>query len=254
MTTFLVADDFAILRQGVLRTLATEPKFRAIAEASNGNEMIERALETKPDVILTDIGMPGISVFDAVPLIRQRLPLVKIAVITAHDDERYIAQAIRGKISFILKDDPMKEIQKGLYQIARGELYYSPMVRCFVEEICQTRALADDPASVLTPREREVAKLLTESNACKEIAVLLSLSLKTVETHKFNIMRKLGFHNKVDLVKFAYREGLVPCPSQDRCTLHPLNTCSAVNGTPCQASKHAFAAEDDEVLLAVRQA
>jgi DNA-binding NarL/FixJ family response regulator len=231
MTTFVVADDFAILRQGVLRAIATLPSFRLLGEAANGNDLLELVIKERPDVVVTDIGMAGLSVFDAMREIRRRLPRTRIVFLSMYDDEAYVAKAVELKASFIIKDIPPVELIQVLPRIVQGEVYYSPQVRQHLAEIREMRPVSDDPAAVLTRREREVLKMLAEGNACKEIAILLGLSLKTIETHKFNIMKKLAFHNRVDLVNFAYREGMLPCPNANRCEGHVCITAKTLQRT-----------------------
>jgi len=208
----VIADDHALLRQGVRRLLEDDPSFDVVGEAANAGDALKLVLEYRPDLILLDIGMPGTSSFEVGRMIVERCRTTRVVYVTMHEDEEYILQAMRsGASGYILKDTPAPRFRQALKEVHRGERALSPEI---------LRRLANDVRSqarrarstVLTPREREVMKLLAEGNTARKIAEQLGVSIKTVEAHKFNLMRKLDIHNKAQLVTAAIQKKILTMP------------------------------------------
>jgi two-component system, NarL family, response regulator NreC len=209
----LLVDDHTLFRQGVRRLLESESDFEVIGEAADGGEAVEKARETRPDIVLIDIGMPGLSSFEAARQIKKNRPETKILFLTMYEDEDYLVQCLEvGASGYVLKDTPAPQLLTAVRDVYKGGKYLSSqvlgkLVEDFRSRVRDTRMRPR--ISTLTPREREILKLLAEGNSVKEIAVILGLSVKTVEAHKFNLMRKLDIHNKAELVHCAIRNKLV---------------------------------------------
>jgi len=212
----LLVDDHALLRQGVRRLLADEPDFEVVDEAADAAEALEKVLQHRPDLVLMDIGMPGLSSFEAVRLMRRDFPDTKSVLLTMHEDEDYVMQGLQsGAMGYVLKDTPAFQLFSALREVHRGGKYVSPGVLKLVNDV-RSRSKGSGIAprgSTLTPREREVVKMLAEGNSVRRIAALLGLSVKTVEAHKFNLMRKLDIHNKAQLVTYAIQKKIVKMPA-----------------------------------------
>jgi two-component system response regulator NreC len=212
----LLVDDHTLLRQGVRRLLEGEPDFEVVGESPDAGDAVEKARELRPDVVLMDIGMPGLSSFEAVRQIRKNRPETRLLFLTMHDDEDYLVQGLEaGAAGYVLKDTPAPQLFTAVRDIHKGGKYLSPQVLGKLVEDFRTRAHVAKMRprfSTLTPREREILKLLAEANSVKEIAVLLGLSVKTVEAHKFNLMRKLDIHNKTQLVTYAVQKKIIKIP------------------------------------------
>ena len=213
----LLVDDHALLRHGVRRLLEDEPDFEVVDEAADGSEAVRKTLQHTPDLVLMDIGMPGISSFEAARLIHRDLPDTKLVFLTMHEDEEYVMQALQsGAAGYMLKDTPAGSMLSALREVYGGGQYVSPEV---LKRMAGNISFlsADGPivtrGSTLTPREREVVKMLAEGNSVKAIAGRLGLSAKTVEAHKFNLMRKLDIHNKAQLVTYAIQKKIVKIPA-----------------------------------------
>jgi len=205
-----------LFRQGIRTLIAAEPDMEVVGEASNGSEAIARALETRPDIVLMDIGMPGLSCFEATRQIKKARPETKVIFLTMYDDEDYLIQGMEvGASGYILKDSPAQQLIAAMRDVYRGGSYLSPrMLSQLVDDFrSRIRSTQRVPRSeTLTAREREVLKLLAEGNSVKEIANYLNLSVKTVEAHKFNLMRKLDIHNKAQLVQYAIQKKIIKLP------------------------------------------
>jgi len=212
----LVVDDHILLRQGVRRLLEGEPDFDVVAEAGDAAEALDRVRELRPDVVLMDIGMSGLSSFEAVRCMREEVAATKIIFLTMFEDEDYMMQCFKaGASGYVLKDTPVPELFGAVREVFHGGSYFSPRVLGRVIEdmrINSPESRARHNGSILTPREREVIKLLAEGNSVRKVADLLGLSAKTVEAHKFNLMRKLDIHNKAQLVTYAIQKKIVSVP------------------------------------------
>ncbi|HEX5434309.1 MAG: response regulator [Candidatus Angelobacter sp.] len=212
----LLVDDHTLFRQGVRRLLETESDFEVVAESPDGGDAVEKAREMRPDIVLMDIGMPGLSSFEAARQIKKNRVETKILFLTMYEDEDYLVQCLEvGASGYVLKDTPAPQLLSAVRDVYKGGKYLSSqvlgkLVEDFRSRVRDTRMRPR--ISTLTPREREILKLLAEGNSVKEIAVILGLSVKTVEAHKFNLMRKLDIHNKAQLVTYAIQKKIIKIP------------------------------------------
>ncbi len=209
--TVLVVDDHAIVREGIRMVLETDPELDVVGEASSGEEAIERVRELRPAVVVMDIGMPGLSGFEATQRIRETDPEVKVLALTVHDSEAYVFQMLRaGAVGYVLKRAPSADVISAVKTAFRGEAVLHPKVAKLVIADYLARAEGgDDPFDPMSDREREILKLIAEGRTNREIAELLHLSVKTVQAHRNNLMHKLGLHDRVELVKYALRTGII---------------------------------------------
>lgn len=211
----LLADDHKIVRDGLKSMLAKQLDIEVVGEAENGREAIQRARELTPDVVVMDIGMPELNGLDAARRLIEQMPGVKIVALSMHSDRRYVSEMLAaGAKGYLLKDSAFDELTRAIRAAAEGRTYLSPGVADVVLEDYLRRIGSDgDPAAPPAPRglssrEREVLQLIAEGLSTKQIASNLHLSVKTVETHRRQIMDKLGIFNIAGLIKFAVREGL----------------------------------------------
>lgn len=211
----VIADDHALVRQGIKRLLQDETDVEVVGEAGDAAEALTRVMELRPDIVLMDVGMPGFSSFEAARIIQRDLPGTRVVFLTMHEDQDYVMQGLQaGASGYLLKDTPAAKLVSVLRDVHQGGKFVSPEVLgglLDTGKLGQTGLRA--PKSSLTPREQEVMKLLAEGNTVRKIAGMLGLSLKTVEAHKFNLMRKLDIHNKAELVHCAIRRKIVKVPA-----------------------------------------
>jgi DNA-binding NarL/FixJ family response regulator len=212
----LLADDHTLFRQGVRNLLSAEPDMEVIAEVPNGGEAIDKAAELRPDVVLMDIGMPGFSSFEAVRQIKKTRPETKVLFLTMYDDEDYLVEGMEvGGNGYVLKDCPAAQLLAAIRDVQRGGSYLSPRMLSQLVDDFRARVKSNTRLprfATLTAREKEVLKMLAEGQSVKEIASTLNLSVKTVEAHKFNLMRKLDIHNKAQLVQYAIQRKIIKLP------------------------------------------
>ena len=212
----LLTDDHTLFRQGIRTLLAGESDIEVIGEAGNGSDAVKLARETRPDLVLMDIGMTGMSSFEATRQIRKERPETRVVFLSMYDDEDYLAECVEwGGSGYILKDSPADQLLTAIREVHRGGSYLSP--RLLTRLVDDFRAhgggyVRQPRFDTLTKREREILKLLAEGKSVKEIAVEFDLSVKTVEAHKFNLMRKLDIHNKAQLVQYAIQKKIVRLP------------------------------------------
>ena len=211
-----LTDDHTLFRQGIRILLSAEPDMEVVGEASNGSDAVARAAETRPDVILMDIGMTGLSSFEATRQLRKNRPETKVLFLTMYDDEDYLVECMEvGAGGYVLKDTPAPQLVAAIRDVNRGGSYLSPRMLSQLVDDFRTRIKSTTRLprfATLTTREKEVLKLLAEGNSVKEIASSLTLSVKTVEAHKFNLMRKLDIHNKSQLVQYAIQKKIIKIP------------------------------------------
>lgn len=212
----LLADDHMLFRQGVRTLLASETDMEVVGEAADGSAAAERAAELKPDVVLLDIGMPGPGSFETTRQIKRNRPETKVLFLTMYDDEDYLLEGMEvGANGYVLKDSPAIQLVAAVRDVYRGGSYLSPRMLSQLVNDFRTRVKTTDRTprfASLTPREKEVLKMLAEGNSVKEVATQLNLSVKTVEAHKFNLMRKLDIHNKAHLVQYAIQKKVIKLP------------------------------------------
>lgn len=208
----LVVDDHTIVRDGICALLALAGDMEVVGEAANGSEALERVRELQPNVVLMDIAMPIMGGLEATRRIRKEFPRTRVIVLTQYDDKEYVFPIIEaGASGFISKVAASSELTQGIRSVYHGDSFLSPSVaKLLVEEYQHggERSIRD-PYEQLTDRERDVLKLLAEGNTIRGIANLLKVSVKTIEGHKTNLMAKLGIHNRIELVKYALRKGII---------------------------------------------
>lgn len=213
----LLADDHTLFRQGVRTLLSAEPDMEVVGEAADGNGAAEKAAELRPDVVLMDIGMPGPSSFETTRHIKRNRPETRVLFLTMYDDEDYLVESMEvGASGYVLKDSPAPQLVAAVRDVCRGGSYLSPRMLSQLVDDFRTRVRSTDRLprfATLTPREKEVLKMLAEGNSVKEVACQLNLSVKTVEAHKFNLMRKLDIHNKAQLVQYAIQKKVIKLPA-----------------------------------------
>ncbi len=212
----VIADDHEMLRYGVRRLLEDVPDFVVVGEAGDAAEALKLVLEHRPDLVLLDISMPGMSSFEAGRLIEEHCTGTRIVYLTMHEDKEYVQQALRsGASGYLVKDTPAPLLLQALREVHRGERSLSPQIQAKLRDGANLRNQATRVPlrrNTLTVREREVMKLLAEGNTVKKAAAVLGVSAKTVEAHKFNLMRKLDIHNKAQLVTVAIQKKILPLP------------------------------------------
>src|SRR5229473_8349833 len=210
----VIADDHEMLRYGVRRLLEDAPDFAVVGEAGDAAEALKLVLEHRPDLVLLDISMPGMSSFEAGRLIEEHTG-TRIVYLTMHEDREYVQQALRsGASGYLLKDTPAPLLLRALREIHRGEQSLSPRIQTKLRDdaVQPNQGRVPLRRSNLTLREREVMKLLAEGLTVKQAAATLGVSVKTVDAHKFNLMRKLDIHNKAQLVTVAIQKKILPLP------------------------------------------
>lgn len=207
----LLVDDHALVRAGIRSLLGSMPDVEVVGEAASGEEALALAETALPHVVLMDIAMKGLSGLEAAARIRDRYPRVRVVILSMHSGEEYVMQAMRaGAAGFLLKDAATGELELALRSVIRGESWFSPAVSRQVVEGYVQRVGGEQAAEVLTARQREVLRLVAAGRSTKEIAFDLRLSVKTVETHRAQIMERLGIRDVAGLVRYALRTGLVP--------------------------------------------
>jgi DNA-binding NarL/FixJ family response regulator len=211
-TRILLADDHTVVRQGLRFILDSEPDLEVVAEASNGNDAVARALKDDIDLAVLDIAMPTMTGLQAARELSRRRPELKMLILSMHDDEGYLYEALRaGTSGYVLKSVADRDLVEAVRAAMRGEPFlYAGAERALVRDYVQ-RARAGDvlPEDPLTPREQQIVKLIAESHTNRQIAELLTISEKTVETHRANILEKLGMRDRVELTRYAIRRGFV---------------------------------------------
>jgi DNA-binding NarL/FixJ family response regulator len=211
-TRILLADDHTIVRQGLRFILDAEPDLAVVAEVSNGSEAVTRALMDDIDLAILDIAMPTMTGLQAARELARRRPDLKMLVLSMHDDEGYLYEALKaGTAGYVLKSVADRDLVEACRAAMRGEpfLYAGAeraLVRDYVKRARAGEEIVEDP---LTPREQQIVKLIAESHTNRQIAELLTISEKTVETHRANVLEKLGMRDRVELTRYAVRRGLI---------------------------------------------
>jgi len=208
----LVVDDHSIVREGVCALLGLSPEIEVVGEAVNGNEALEKVRRLSPDVVLLDIAMPVMDGLEASRRISKEFPSTRVLVLTQHDDKEYVFPVIEaGAKGFISKKAASSELVSAIRSVYLGDSFLSPSVARFLVEGYREASWGKnhDPYDQLTDRERQILKLLAEGRTAREIANMLVISVKTVEGHRTRLMAKLGLHNRVELVKYAMRKGII---------------------------------------------
>lgn len=213
MIRIVLADDHTLVRAGLRSLLEDIPDVQVLAECSDGREALAAIAAHKPDIALLDIGMPGLNGLDAAARITQEYPATRVVIVSMYSNERYVAQALAAGVSgYVLKNAAIEELPLLLTAVMRGETYLSPVISKQVVEVLRARITAGQSPEVvdpLTPRQREILQMLAEGKNTKEAAHILGISAKTIETHRAQIMDRLGIHDVPGLVRYAIRIGLV---------------------------------------------
>jgi len=208
----LVADDHALVRAGICALLEKLPQVNVVGEAKDGREALRLVRDRKPDLVLMDISMPGLNGLEATARICREFPSVRVIILSMSANEEYVQEAIKaGASGYLVKRGGAAELEQAITALAHGEKYFSPLVSAHVSP---NRAGGLSPAGRtsidrLTPRQREILQLIAERHSTKDIAGILNISIKTVETHRAQLMDRLGIHDVPGLVRFAIRAGLV---------------------------------------------
>ncbi|MFM8468396.1 MAG: response regulator [Limisphaerales bacterium] len=210
----LIADDHDIVRTGMKSLMEDQPGWQVVAEAGTGRQAVDKAKATAPDVCVLDVTMPELNGLEAARQIKKLLPNVEILILTVHESEQVAAEVLKvGARGYILKSDAGRELVAAVKAVAAHKNYFTSRIAQMVSDSTLKEGAqaieAEDIGSRLTPREKEIVQLLAEGKSNKEAASALNISVKTVETHRTNIMRKLRFHSVGELVRYAVRNNIV---------------------------------------------
>lgn len=210
MTTILLADDHAVLRAGLRLLLESHSDLKVVGEAGDGGTTLSLAAQLQPDLILLDVNMPALNGLEALPLLRKAAPRAKVLILTMHDDEGYLKQALRaGASGYALKKAADNELIAAVRAVLRGEVYVHPaLTQALLTDYLPAPAAAD-PWDTLSDREQEVLRLVARGHTAAEIAAQLNLSAKTVETYRARGMEKLGLRSRAALVQLALQKGVM---------------------------------------------
>jgi len=208
----LLADDHTILRNGIRALLADEPDLEVVAEAEDGRAAVSLACQFEPDVAVIDIAMPLLNGLEATRQIKKQCPGVRVLILSMHDNEEYIRQVLEaGAMGYILKDAAAKELISAIRSVFQGEAVLSPAItRLVIEDYLRWGGIRPgEKADGLSAREREVLQLIAEGYTNKQIAEILTISVKTVQAHRLNLMQKLNLHDRGELIKYAIQKKII---------------------------------------------
>jgi DNA-binding NarL/FixJ family response regulator len=211
----LLADDHALVRAGFRALLQSLPDMEVVAEAGDGREALRLIDLHQPDVVLMDIGMPGLNGLEAAARIVEESPHIRVIILSMHATEEYVLRALRaGAVGYLLKDAGTAELELAVRAVVRGEMYLSPAVsKHVIAEYVQRVSSEPNSFEQLSPRHREILQLIAEGQTTKEIAQTLDLSVKTIETYRTQLMERLDIHDIAGLVRYAIRMGLITSDS-----------------------------------------
>ena len=211
-TTIVLADDHQVVRQGLRSLLEVEPRFRVVGEAGNGLDVPRIVERLRPDVLVLDMMMPGLNGLEITRQVKKRSPKTQVVILSMQKDESYVLEALKnGASAYVVKDSSAQELVKAVREAAADRHYLSPPLSDSAIEsyVQRAKASAIDPYESLSGREREVMQLAAEGNTNAEIGKRLFISRRTVEIHRANMMHKLGLRNQTELIRYAFRRGIL---------------------------------------------
>jgi two-component system, NarL family, response regulator NreC len=213
MTTIVLADDHALVREGLRTVLAGEGDWFMVGEAADGLAAVALVEQLQPNVLIVDLMLPALSGLEVIRQVRKRVPRTQIVALSMHASESYVLAALRnGAAAYVLKEASSTEIVQAVREVLAGRRYLSPPLSQYALDayIEKAKGAPLDPYETLTTREREVLHLVAQGTTTPAIAARLGLSPRTVETHRTNLMRKLGLRSQTDLIRYALQRGLIP--------------------------------------------
>jgi DNA-binding NarL/FixJ family response regulator len=214
-TTVLLVDDHAILREGLRMVLDAQPGIKVVGEAEDGRHAVEMAERLRPQIVVMDIAMPNLNGAEATRQIKRRFPGTRVLILTMHENREYLAQIVEaGAIGAVLKRAAGTELVEAVKAAAQGRSFFSPAIATMMQEDYRFQLSREgrDEAEHLTAREREILQLVAEGKSNRQMATILDLSIKTVQTHRAHLMHKLDAHDRMDLVKYAIHHGIIEAP------------------------------------------
>jgi DNA-binding NarL/FixJ family response regulator len=213
MPTIVLADDHPIVRQGLRALLESEPTFRLVGEAGDGLQAVRLAERLQPNVLITDVIMPGLNGLEVTRQVLKASPQTRVIVLSMHANDAYVVEALKnGALGCVLKDSQAADLVQAVKVVFAGQRYLSPPLSERELELYRKKLedAPEDPYEALTSREREVLQMVAEGRTSGEIAERIFISPRTAEGHRANVMRKLGLHNHTELVRFALKRGILP--------------------------------------------
>lgn len=207
----LLADDHRLVRAGICSLLEEIPSVHVVAEAGDGREALELVRQHNPNIAIVDVAMKGLNGLEVADRIAKDFPHVKVLILSMHTNEEYVIKALKsGAAGYLIKDAATEELRLALESVAKGDTYLSPVIsKSVIDNLLARSKDENEPAGILTPRQREILQLIAEGKSTKEIAAILGVSVKTVETHRTQLMNRLDIHDIAGLVRYAVRTGLV---------------------------------------------
>jgi DNA-binding NarL/FixJ family response regulator len=207
----LIADDHTMVRESLVSVLQADGDVQVVAQASDGFDAVEKAVELRPDVVIVDLSMPRLSGIEVIRRLREAVPATRVLVLTMHQEDEYILQAVRaGASGYLVKDSGAAELLTAVRSVHAGRGYFGPQAaRTLADQLQHPERTLDDPYGRLTAREREVFHLIAEGHTTKEIARRLDIGVKTAENHRGRVLDKLDVRNTAELVRYALRKGLI---------------------------------------------
>jgi DNA-binding NarL/FixJ family response regulator len=207
----LLADDHTLVRAGLRKLLESMPQIEVVGEADDGRKAVAMAEQLQPDLVLMDISMPGITGLEATSRLHKAWPKMRVMVLSMHQNEEYVRQALRyGAAAYLLKDAAPQELERAIQAVLQGETYLSPVLATRVTVAqAQSQNGEQAPTEQLTPRQVEVLRMVVQGHSSKEIARVLDVSVKTVDSHRTSLMKQLDIHEVTGLVRYAMRTGLI---------------------------------------------
>ena len=210
ITRVLIADDHQLVRAGIAALLGDIPGVEVVGEASGGEQAVALASALRPDVLFLDVAMPGMSGLDALAVINEAQPAVRVVILSMHDSEEHVLRALKlGAVGFMLKDAAPEELAQAIKAVNEGNTWLSAAVSKTVIASYLERSGNDDGPGLLTARQNQVLKMIAEGRSTKDVGFLLNLSVKTIETYRSQIMDKLDIHDLPGLVRYAIRQGII---------------------------------------------